>query len=190
MQTDRTEPGTRFAERLVAVEPLSPQSQERLEEELHAMFVRELTTPRRMFMGAVGLVALGSAAVCGFLASTEPDLPLLARVGLATGTLFGLAWTVVAARVCWRGAIDIRRDSRRMAIMVWVFTVLMMVLFLMVGMSVQDRLLGIMMIANGLAFLIGAAVYWLSHRIEQAELATREKLLQLELRLAEISEKR
>ena len=66
----------------------------------------------------------------------------------------------------------------------------MMVFFLMVGMSAKDRLLGLMMIANGLAFLIGAAVYWLTYRIEQAELNTREKLLQLELRLAELSEKR
>ena len=60
---------------------------------------------------------------------------------------------------------------------------------LMVGMSAEDRLLGLMMIANGLAFLIGAAVYWLTFRIEQAELNTREKLLQLELRLAELGEK-
>ena len=27
---------------------------------------------------------------------------------------------------------------------------------------------------NGLAFLIGAAVYWLTHRIEEAELNTRD----------------
>ena len=73
--------------------------------------------------------------------------------------------------------------------LVWVFTVLMMVFFLMVGMSLEDRLLGLMMIANGLAFLIIAAVHWITHRIEQAELATRERLLQLELRLAELCEK-
>ena len=46
------------------------------------------------------------------------------------------------------------------------------------------------MIANGLAFLIGAAVVWLSFKIDEAVLVTREKLLQLELRLSELAEKR
>jgi len=181
---------TTFADRLLAVEPLSPNSRQQLEQELHAMFVRELTTARRVIFGIVAVAALVSATVCGFLALTEPSLPTLPRVGLAVGTLFGLAWTVVGARICWRGALDVRLDARRIAVMVWVFTVLMMVFFLMVGMSAEDRLLGLMMIANGLAFLIGAAVYWLTYRIDQAELNTREKLLQLELRLAEMREMR
>ena len=153
------------------------------------MLVRELTTTRRVVYGIVAIVALISATICGFLALTEPNLPTLPRVGLATGTLFGLAWAAVAARICWRGALDLRLDARRIATMVWVFTVLMMVFFLMVGMSAEDRLQGLMMIANGLAFLVGAAVYWLSYRIEQGELNTREQLLQLELRLAELCEK-
>jgi len=181
---------TTFADRLLAVEPLSPNSRQQLEQELHAMFVRELSVARRVVFGIVAIVALVSATVCGFLAITEPNLPTLPRIGLAVGTLFGLAWTVVGARICWRGALDVRLDARRIAIMVWVFTVLMMVFFLMVGMSAEDRLLGLMMIANGLAFLIGAAVYWLTYRIDQAELNTREKLLQLELRLAELRETR
>jgi predicted membrane channel-forming protein YqfA (hemolysin III family) len=179
-----------FADRLIAVEPLSPISKQQLQQELHAMFVRELTTSRRVFFGFVGIAAVISAAVCGSLALTEPNLPTLPRVGLAVGTLFGLAWAAVAARICWRGTLEQRLDARRIAVMVWVFTVLMMVFFLMAGMSAKDRMLGLMMIANGLAFLIGAGVYWLTYRIEQAELNTRKKLLQLELRLAEISERR
>jgi predicted membrane channel-forming protein YqfA (hemolysin III family) len=179
-----------FADRLIAVEPHSPTSRQRLQQELHAMFVRELTTPRRVFFAIVGVVALISATVCGSLALTEPSLPTLPRVGLAVGTLFGLAWAAVAARICWRGALERRIDARRIAVMVWVFTVLMMVFFLMAGMTVEDRLLGLMLIANGLAFLIGAGVYWITYRIEQAELNTREKLLQLEVRLAELQESR
>jgi hypothetical protein len=64
----------------------------------------------------------------------------------------------------------------------------MVVFFLMAGMSLHDRLLGLMMIANGLVFLVGAGVYWLTYRIGQAELETRERLLQLELRLAELAD--
>ena len=178
-----------FADRLIAVEPRSTTSRQQLQQELHAMFVRELTTPRRVFFGFVGVAAVISASVCGLLALTEPNLPTLPRIGLAVGTLFGLAWAAVAARICWRGSLELRIDARRIAVMVWVFTVLTMVFFLMAGMSAEDRLLGLMLIANGLAFLIGAGVYWITYRIEQAELNTREKLLQLELRLAELQEK-
>jgi hypothetical protein len=179
-----------IGDRLLAVEPLSSNARQQLQQELHIMFIRELTTTRRVVFGILAIAALTSAIVCGSLAVTEPTLPTLARIGLAVGTLFGLAWAAVAARICWRGVLDIKLDARRIATMVWVFTVLMMVFFLMVGMSAKDRMLGLMMIANGLAFLIGAGVYWLTYRIEQAELNTREKLLQLEMRLAELSEKR
>ena len=92
-----------FADRLIAVEPHSLTSRQQLQQELHAMFVRELTTPRRVFFAIVGIAALISATVCGSLALTEPNLPTLPRVGLAVGTLFGLAWAAVAARICWRG---------------------------------------------------------------------------------------
>jgi uncharacterized membrane protein len=153
------------------------------------MFVRELTIPRRVVFSIIGVVAFVSAMVCGMLSVTEPELPRLARVALGVGTMFGLAWTTVLARIVWRGAIDLKVDNRRIAAMVWIFTVLMMVFFLMVSMSVEDRLLGILMVSNGLAFLVGAAVYWLTHRIEQSELATHEKLLQLELRVTELIEK-
>lgn len=152
------------------------------------MFYRELTAMRRAVMLVVATVALASGIMCGYLAATEAELPPAARIALATGTLFGVAWCVVAGRMAWRGATDLKVDTQRIASMVWVFTVLMMVFFLFVGMSLEDRLLGLMMIANGLAFLIGAAVIWLTHRIERSELATRERLLQIELRLAEMAE--
>lgn len=178
-----------IGERLLAVEPLSPQTRQQLEKELHAMFVQELTTVRRVFIGGIAVVSLISAVVCGSLALTEADLPTLARVGLATGTLFGLAWAVVTARICWRGTLDLKLDARRQAQMVWTFTLLMVIFFVVVGALAQDQLKGLVMIANGLVFLICAAVFWISYRIEQAELNTRERLLQLELRLAELAEK-
>ena len=179
-----------IGDRLIALEPLPPESQKHLQEELQAMFTRKLGKPGRLFVGFVAIASLAMAVLCGFLAVTEAKLPVLARIGLGTGTLFGLAWLFVAGRVAWRGTMDLKIDSRRIAIMVWVFTVLMMMFFLAVGMSAKDRVLGLLLITQGLVFLIGAAVHLITHRIEQAELATREKLLQLELRLAEMSERR
>jgi hypothetical protein len=183
-----TEP-TGFRDRLLAVEPLSPASAQQLEQELHHMFTRNLSPFHRIFISIVAVGGLASAVLCGYLAATEQSLPTVPRIGLATGTLFGLAWAWFAARIANRGTMDLRVDHRRMAAMVWVFTVLMMTFFLVAGMSHHDRLLGVAMITNGLAFLIGAGVYFITFRIEQAELAMREKLLQIELRLAELCEK-
>jgi hypothetical protein len=187
---DQDEPRIGFRDRLLAAEPLSPAFRERLEQELHTMFVRELTTPRRIVLAVWALVALGSGLLCGWLSVTEPGLPAPARIGLGVGTLFGLAWAVVLWRISRRAAIDLRVDGRRIAAMVWGFTVLMMIFFLIASLSVDDRLLGILMVGNGLAFLVGAAVYWLTYRIEHTELMLRERLLELELRIAELAERR
>ena len=152
------------------------------------MFQRELSTPRRFFFGAVAIGGVISGLVCATLALTEPELQPLPRTALAVGSLFGIAWAVVAARISWRGALDLKADARRIATMAWSFTVLMMTFFLVAGMSARDPMQGVRMIVGGLPLLIGAGVYWLNYRIENAELNAQEKLLQLELRLATISE--
>ena len=178
-----------LGERLLAVEPLRSDSRHQLEQELSLMFQRELSGTRRSFFGFVAVAALVSGGVCGALALTEPELPTTPRMALAVGSLFGLAWAGVAGRIAWRGGLDMKRDSYRIAAMVWGFTVLMTTFFLLAGMSARDPVQGIRMIVVSLPFLIGAAVYWLSYRVEQSELTTREQLLQLELRLATANER-
>jgi hypothetical protein len=190
MNEDRNTNRANIGDRLVALEPLSSESQQRIQQEIHAMLVRDLGKPARVFIGLISAASLVMAVFLAFLAVTAANLPLVARIGLGTGTLFGLAWAAWSFRVARRGTMDLRVDSRRMASLVWVFAVLMMTFFLMVGMSAKDRMLGLMLITQGLAFLVGAAVFLITHCIAQAELSTREKLLQLELRLAELSEKR
>jgi peptidoglycan/LPS O-acetylase OafA/YrhL len=188
MNDDSKQPRTELRDQLLAVEPLAPDTRKHLQQELHTMFTRQLDTPRRILMGTLAVFAIASAIMCGALAITEPDLPRLARIALGVGSLFGLSWAVALIRICLRGTLDLKRDSHLFAMMMWGFTVLLMVFFLIVGASMEDRLQGLIMIANGLAFLIGAGVCWLSYRIERAEMTMREKLLQLELRIAELVE--
>ncbi len=178
---------TSFRDRLLAADGAPSERQALIELEIKAMFVRKLTAPHRAVMGVVSVFSLAMAGLCGYLAVTEARLPLLARVGLGVGVLFGLAWCATAVSVLRQGALDMRTHGRWMAVMVWVFTILMVMFFQILGMTVPDRMLGLAMMANGLVFLIGAAVYWLSFLIGQSQLATREKLLQLELRLAELA---
>jgi hypothetical protein len=148
-----------------------------------------LNALQEVSLQAIALVSLAIAALCGYLAVTQTGLPVVARVGLGIGTLFGLASTVMLVSVLRRGAMNLKIDNRRIAAAVWVFTVLLMTCFLMLGMSIEDRVMGVLMIVYGLTFLICAGVFLLAYRIEQAEFNVREKLLELELRLAELGEK-
>jgi MFS family permease len=181
---------TSFRDRLLAIEAPRPETHDQLRQEIKAMFVRKLTAPHRAVLIVVTVFSLGTAAVLAYLAATEPTLPPLARVGLGTGVLFGLAWAALGANVLRRGEMDVKVHGRLIAGMVWCFTLLMCIFFQVLAMSAKDKLVGLLMVANGLMFLIGAAVYFLSFRIEQSELSTRERLLQLELRLAEMAEAR
>jgi hypothetical protein len=181
---------TSFRDQLLAVEPPAADVRHRIEQEICSMMVRKLKLPARIFIAVVALASLASAGLCGYLAATEPALPLVARVGLGTGVLFGLAWAAWSLNVLRSGEMNLRRDPRLAAQMVWVFTVLMVMFFLVAGMSAKDRLLGILMILQSLAFLIGAAVYWLSYRIEAAELTAKEQLLRTELQITELLERR
>ena len=150
------------------------------------MLTRKLTAPRRVFYCFIAVAASVSTLICGFLALTEPELPPMTRLGLGTGVLFGLAWVIAIVSILRRGEIDQRRDGRRIAQMVWVFTLLMTIFFCAIGMSRPEKLLSVLMMVQSLVFLISAAVYWLNHRIEEAELNVKEKLLELELHIAEL----
>jgi hypothetical protein len=141
-------------------------------------------------IGAIAVGALAATLVCGSLVVTEPNLPTLARLGLGTGVLFGLAWLAVMVTVLRRGAIQMKTHGRSMAIMVWVFTLLMVVFNLILSPSIDSDAQRQILLASSLVFLVGAAVYWLSFKIDDAQLSVREHLLQLELRLAELAERR
>ena len=173
-------------ERLLAVGSPSAKFKAQFQKEIRSMLIKKLTAPRRVCFCFIAVAASVSTLVCGSLALTEPQLPPMARLGLGTGVLFGLAWVIAIVSILRRGEIDQRRDGRRIAQMVWVFTLLMTIFFCAIGMSRPEKLLSVLMMVQSLVFLISAAVYWLNHRIEEAELNVKEKLLELELHIAEL----
>lgn len=154
------------------------------------MFVRKLSMASRIFLTVVMLFDFGAAVLCASLVVTEDKLPVIARVGLGCGVLFALAWGGWFATVLRRGEMNIRRDGAVMAAMVWGFTLIMCVFMVMGGAVLEDRGKGAIIILNALFFLIGAAVYFLSQRIEAAQLTLTERMLRMELQMAEMMERR
>ena len=171
---------------LLSIEPPPPDLRDRLQKEIQNMFVRKLSTTSRVFISALIVFDLAAAVLCGSLAVTEPNLPVIARIGLGTGVLFALAWVALFAVVLRRGEMNVRRDSALIGAMVWGFTLVMCILMVMGGAMLEDRGKGAIIILYALFFLISAAVYFLSQRIDAAQLNLTERLLRMELQLTEL----
>ena len=176
-----------FRDQLLAVDPLPDSAQQQLEQELQTMLHQELTTPRKILHGIVSIFSVIMAGVCAFLLFIEDGLPTLARVTFVLGILFSLGWLAVMVRTLQRGYLEFKLDGRRIAQMVWGFVLVHSVIFTYYGMSTMgtgNELKGLLMIGQSLMFLIGAAVYWISYRIEEAEVTLKEQLLRLEMHVA------
>jgi len=177
-------------QQLLVVAPPPADVRDRLQKEIENMFVRKLSTTTRVFLCALIVFDLGAAVLCGSLAVTEPNLPPIARIGLGVGVLFALAWTALFATMLRRGEMNLRKDSALMGGMVWGFTLLMCILMAMAGAMLEDRAKGAIAILFAIFFLISAAVYFLSQRIESAQLNLTERLLRMELQVTELMQGR
>jgi hypothetical protein len=132
------------------------------------------------------IAGLGFAVLFGTVAVIAPSgFPLWGRVGFGAGALFGVGWLVLGFRVFRRGTLNLKIDTGAAATMAWALPVVLLTLFMV---SAPEGVIGLRMIVSGLAFLIMGAVFLIRHVIEQSELKTHERLLEIEYRLAELTE--
>jgi MFS family permease len=179
-----------FRERLLAAETMDPARRERYEKELRMIFEQRLVG--RWKWGMIGSLVLGVsfAIIFGavFVLASQEELPFLARLAFGLGALWGLAWAALSAWIIKRGSYNRKTHSSAMAGMAWCIVIVYLVLFMILAHRLDDPIKGVLMVTNGLVFLIMAAVFMIKNWIEQTELKMREKLLELEYRLAEIGE--
>jgi hypothetical protein len=191
----------RFVDQLLAADPPSADARQRYEKEMRDMFEKTLTRGERRgyLFGAVlmGLLGLAHSLLgLGILVSPtgpttsrlppEPAFLLLATCILATGiALLNVAGILFQGY--WKGVVSRRRSSTWAAGAGVAYLGLLGVLSLLMGECTPEMLdYGVRVV--GLVLLVYAAVSWMRHRVAQAELRTTEKLLEIELRIAEIGE--
>jgi hypothetical protein len=191
----------RFVEQLLAADPPSPDARGRYEKEVRAMLEKTISPRQRglyliaavvsgllgAYLGLIGLGTLITAAGrTAPLVEPGPASLLLVLCILATG----LALLLVAGmlfRTYWKGAFN-QLSYREWAAGAGVTYVGSLgVLFLLLGRYFPELLRDSVQVL-GLILLLYAAVAWVRHRIAQAEMRTAEKLLEIELHLAEIGE--
>jgi hypothetical protein len=182
----------RFVDQLLATDPPSADARQHYEKERRAMFEKTLTRGERRGYRTcavlLGLVALawGLEAPYGWVYhSHEEGVPFIAALLLLTA----MALLVVAGilfRASWNGVLS-RRTSNKWAAGAGIpYVGLVGCLFLLMGQSLPE--MPDIVRVFGLVLLVYAAVAWMRHRVAQSEWRTAEKLLEIELRLAEIGE--
>ena len=175
-----------FREQLLKSEQVTPALKERYEREIQAMLEKQLAGVRRWVWLGSAIMGAAFAVLFGTLAIITPaGFPLVGRVGFAAGALFGIGWAVLGIRVFRRGLLDLKKDSGAAAGMAWALPVLLLTMWMVWA---PDTIVGLRMILCGLVFLVMGLGFLMRHVIELSELKTRERLLEIEYRLAELAE--
>ncbi|MBI1389910.1 MAG: hypothetical protein GC154_15830 [bacterium] len=174
-------------ERLLEAEPMSAPLREQYEKELQTMLTQTLTPMKRAaYYAASAFTALQFVLFTCVAVMAPAELPMLARLSFIGGALACAVWTFYGFRVARRGTMNLKRDPDVLVGIVWGVVVLVTTVSLMLGMGMQDAAQGGRMILSALVFLVMGGLFMTQRMIERSELKVREKLLELELRVAEL----
>ncbi|MBC8877121.1 MAG: hypothetical protein H8E44_47440 [Planctomycetes bacterium] len=176
----------KFSDRLIQCEAPTPVLYGKYRKEITMMLEKELSPLGRVAWIFWAVFGLAQAILFGYIAVISyGDLPLYGTVGFGAGVVFGLAFGSLAGWTAWTGRINLRTQGPAMAKLVGGLAILMAILALAFPTDSDVR---IRMIVSLLPFLVIAAVIILTSHTEQAELRTKEKLLEIEYRIAELGE--
>jgi hypothetical protein len=175
-----------FRDGLLKAEQTTPSLKQKYEREMQNMLEKKLAGIRRSVWLAQAIAGLAFAVLFGTLAVMLPTgFPWPGRLGLAGGALFGIGWSILGIRVFQRGSLNLKIDTGAAASLSWCLPVFLVTIFMVWA---PDSIAGLRMILSGLVFLVLGAVFLIRHVIERSELNAREKLLEIEYRLAELTE--
>lgn len=178
-----------FREQLLGAEQLTPSYREKYEKEVHAMIEKKLTGVRKWSHIGGLIMGLGFTVLFGTMAVIAPKgFPLWCRFGFAAGAVFGLAFAGFSAWILKKGTINLKKDTMIAAGLGWGFIMVFATLVLVYSGRLPDPITGVRMLAAVLVYEVAAAAMLLRVFIERSELNTREKLLEIEYRLAGIAE--
>jgi protein-S-isoprenylcysteine O-methyltransferase Ste14 len=178
----------RFDEQLIAAQRVDDTLKRRYEQEITNMLEQKLNTPAKISFIASVVVSVVMAVALTIAAASTPSLKPLHRLGIALGAVYAAAWVVISIRVLRRGAIHMWRDASLMGALPWVFTVLLVMIIMIATGGKTDSVRSVWMMLYGLIFLLMGAVFLLQYMINAARAKVEERLLETQLRIAELAE--
>ncbi|UCG58355.1 MAG: hypothetical protein JSU70_02380 [Phycisphaerales bacterium] len=179
-----------FRDKLLALEEPDPTYREKYERQVTAMVEQKLTGAKKWQMIFFLVMSISLGLFFGTMAVIAPaGFPWWGRALFVAGAVFCLAFVTMYARILQKGSINLKKDNIDLAWTGWGFVVIVGTAALVISPKLPDRIAGVHWLVSVLFFLVAAGVFLLRAFIERSELNTREKLLEIELRLAELTEK-
>jgi uncharacterized membrane protein YidH (DUF202 family) len=177
----------KFRDRLLSAEKSIPT--EKYRKEMADLQERKLSPAQRTIIAIVAAGTLVAAVYIGWLAAAPPrDLPILARLGLGFGAICSLALAAVAAGAVKRGKMRRKIDPNQVATIIFVSAVVFVPMMLVLLDQVADVAKRVEIGSSALLFFGIACMFLITSKIEQMELRTREKLLEIELLIQQLTE--
>ncbi len=183
-------PRQSFRDQLLDAAPRDPTLEAQYREAVQTMLEKKLTPPALWLHAFMLVVSLAMAGMFGTFAVVFDDLQILGRAMFGAGVVFALAWAVLLGSILRAGRVHQIKHTNAMAGLGWVFVVLLTTVALVAGGLMPDPARGTLMIVSTLAFLVMGAMFLILARVNQAELNTREKLLEIEYRLAQLGQEK
>lgn len=176
-----------FSHRLLAAETARPT--ERYQQEMKKLLAQPLTPVRRAALVISAIVGFAQAGLLGFIAvQSASSLPATARVAIGVGAIGGVIWSGFSLGILWRGHLRRLRDPVLLNNTLFIVSVFATALGAPLALSLPDRAQGTQVLLTLLLFPAMTSLFLIRTLIEQAELRTREKLLELQLQVQELAE--
>jgi len=179
-----------FRDRLLELEKTNATYKEKYEKEIQEMFEKKLTGWERWGQVLGLAMGLGFFFLFGTLAIIVPkEFPLWGRFIWILGAVFGLAFAALSVWVLKKGTVNLKTDNMAGAGLGWGFIVIVATIVLVHSGDLPQPITGVRMLVSILIFEVMAAALLLKAIVQRSEVNTREKLLEIEYRLAELAEK-
>jgi hypothetical protein len=185
---EQTPRDRKFADQLIAAQQVEPTLRQRYEQETKAMLEQPLTKTRKTSFILSAGVCVVMMVMLTIAALSSHRAPIGVRIGVGLGALYAAGWLVLTLRILRRGTFQVRGDSRLMSSLPWIFTVALMTLMLLMTGQRADSVRSVWLVLFALTFLLMASVFLIQHSIGEARLKLEERLLEVQLRVAELAE--
>jgi hypothetical protein len=176
-----------FRQRLLAAENAIPS--EKYRRELANLRERKLTRAQQVALILPILFCVSAAfRLAGPALDPAGGLSSWARVGLGAAAVLSLVWAILLALLVKRGVMPRKSDIAGLTRALVIMAVMASAITGFLALAMKDRALGTQVLIVEAIVLLIAGILLIKSTIEQAELRTREKLLELELHITATAE--
>ena len=181
----------RFREELISMEPVNQKLQLEFNKEIEKMYTQEITGLRRFGLWGKNtfLLLFGVVLICSAFFNQPISLPPLGRWLWAIGGVFTLGIALLELRIVWNKKMDLRKDSNISTLVGTTGMTVVAFSILFVGLYSRDLKQMVILAPMALLVIIISILISVHNRVQQGELNTREKLLEIEYRLAALDER-